>query len=436
MADALALGALGPTTGRIACSHPSDRAPMSRRGKQAAANDATPSRVRSSRNSSRGRDEGFPANRFDHQLHFDRWKGLENRDIVHERIVRLDGDERRVFQERILGLGWGFMYEDLISINVSMVREFCTNFSSAKQDHVFHRGKRIPFTETDIRCYLNIPEEAPDADQDDNFVALVKAYERGDDMNMAKMYSVIGREETNWVNDPANNTIPKSINNGILNPQATAWHKIINANIDPKTHGTNFNMKHALVIYVLMAGVTSLDFEIEGGKEGDGAGAGMERLLRRRRRWVEEPKRERDTKRERASSKRERDTVGGSSAAVVTTAVQRRSRRRRRALRRRCLTPSLKVLAVATVLPPSFCNATVISNQNRRCLRALIRHHRRSEERPLLPRRRFIFADTGCSPEKTKEKRRHDDGGWFRGAFTAVGVPATVATAQFHCRPP
>ncbi|MED6212615.1 hypothetical protein PIB30_085160 [Stylosanthes scabra] len=107
---------------------------MSRRGKQAATSDATPSRVRASTNSSRGRDEGFPANRFDHQLHFDHWKGLENRDIVHERILRLDGDERRVFQERILRLGWGFMYEDPICINVSMVREFCANFSSAKQD--------------------------------------------------------------------------------------------------------------------------------------------------------------------------------------------------------------------------------------------------------------------------------------------------------------
>ncbi|MED6221688.1 hypothetical protein PIB30_057220 [Stylosanthes scabra] len=191
---------------------------VSRRGKQAATSDATPSRVR-------GRDEGFSANRFDHQLHFDCWKWLENWDIVHERFVRLDGDERRVFQELILGLGWGFMYEHLICINVSMVREFCANFSSAKQDHVFLRGKRIPFTEADILRYLNILEEEPDADQDDDFVALVKAYERGDDMNMAEIYSVIGREETNWANDPANNTIPKSINNGILNPRA-ARHEL------------------------------------------------------------------------------------------------------------------------------------------------------------------------------------------------------------------
>ncbi|MED6208847.1 hypothetical protein PIB30_048996 [Stylosanthes scabra] len=166
----------------------------------------------------------------------------EMKDVVHERIVRLDGDEDRGFRERLLGLGWGFMYEDLVRINVSMVREFCANFCSAKQDHVFLRGKRTPFTEAHIRRYLGIPGEALDDDQDDNFVALVKAYERGDDMNMAEIYSVIGREETNWANDPANHTIPKSINNGILNPRTTAWHKIINANIDPKTHGTNFHI--------------------------------------------------------------------------------------------------------------------------------------------------------------------------------------------------
>ncbi|MED6207301.1 hypothetical protein PIB30_034502 [Stylosanthes scabra] len=205
---------------------------MSRR-RQAATDEATSSRGRVSRNSNRGRQYTFPNERFDHQLHYDRWKGMENRDIVHERIIRLDGEEETIFRNRIQGLA---------------------NFSSTKQDQLFLRGKRIPFTEADVHRYLNIPGETPDDDQDDNFEALVKAYGRGDDMNMAEIYSVIGREGTNWANDLANNTIPKSICNGILNPRVTAWHKIINANIDPKTHGTNFDMKHALLIYVLMAG--------------------------------------------------------------------------------------------------------------------------------------------------------------------------------------
>ncbi|MED6201593.1 hypothetical protein PIB30_096574 [Stylosanthes scabra] len=91
-----------------------------------------------------------------------------------------------------------------------------------------------------------------DAEVDDDFVVLAKAYERGDDMDMAEIFSVIGQEGTNWANNLAVNTIPKSLNNAILNPRATAWHKNIMANMDPKTHGTNFDMKHALLIYVLM----------------------------------------------------------------------------------------------------------------------------------------------------------------------------------------
>ncbi|MED6186248.1 hypothetical protein PIB30_065012 [Stylosanthes scabra] len=180
------------------------------------------------------------------------WKGLENRQIVHERIIRLDDDEERVLRERVFGLGWGFMYDPLIRINLSMVCESCANFSSGEQDHVFLQGKKIPFTEDNIRRHLGIHGDSPDAEVDDDFVALAKAYERGNDMDMAAIFSVIGQEGTNWANNPAINTIPKSLYNAILNPRATALHKIIMANMDPKTHGTNSDMKHALLIYVLM----------------------------------------------------------------------------------------------------------------------------------------------------------------------------------------
>ncbi|MED6158659.1 hypothetical protein PIB30_034808 [Stylosanthes scabra] len=177
---------------------------------------------------------------------------IENRDIVHERIVRIDGEEEPIFRNRIQGLGWGFMYEDLVRINVSVVREFCANFSSANQEHVFLRGKRIPFTETNIRRHLGILDDAPDADVDDAFVALAKSYEKGEDMDMAAIYAEIGREETNLADNSAVNLIPKTINNLILNPRATAWHKNMMANIDAKTHGTKFDMRHALLIFVLM----------------------------------------------------------------------------------------------------------------------------------------------------------------------------------------
>ncbi|MED6127675.1 hypothetical protein PIB30_090301 [Stylosanthes scabra] len=224
---------------------------MSRR-RQAATDEATSSRGRISRNSNRGRQDTFRNVRFDHQLHLDRWKGMENRGIVHERIVRVDGEEGPIFCNRIQELGWGFMFDDLVRINLSIVREFCANFSSATQNYVFLRGKKIPFTEAHIRGNLGILDDAPNADEDDAFIALAKTYNRGKDVNMGAIYAEIGRPENNWADNPAVNTIPNKINNSVLNAKATAWHKIIMANIDPKTHGTKFDLKQAFLIYVLM----------------------------------------------------------------------------------------------------------------------------------------------------------------------------------------
>ncbi|MED6173084.1 hypothetical protein PIB30_055983 [Stylosanthes scabra] len=224
---------------------------MSRR-RQAATDEATSSRGRPSRNSNRVRQDTFPNERFDHQLHFDRWKGMENRGNFHERIVRVDREEWPIFRNRIQELGWGFMFGDLVRTNLSMVREFCANFSSATQNHVYLRGKKIPFTEAHIHGYLGIPGDAPDADVDDAFITLAKTYKKGEDVNMGAIYAEIGWPETNWADNPADNTIPNKINNSVLNAKATAWHKIIMANIDPKTHGTKFDLKHAFLIYVLI----------------------------------------------------------------------------------------------------------------------------------------------------------------------------------------
>ncbi|MED6160583.1 hypothetical protein PIB30_052791 [Stylosanthes scabra] len=112
--------------------------------------------------------------------------------------------------------------------------------------------KRIPFTEAHIRRYLGIPVDAPDAEIDDGFMALAKSYERGEDLNMAAIYEEIDRPETNWADNPTVHIIPKTVNNSVLNARATAWHKIIMANIDPKTLGTKFDLKHAFLIYVLV----------------------------------------------------------------------------------------------------------------------------------------------------------------------------------------
>ncbi|MED6112649.1 hypothetical protein PIB30_063496 [Stylosanthes scabra] len=61
---------------------------MVHKGKEVASA-STPSRSRTTKNSNRGRDEGFPAERFDSQIHYDRWKTMEHRGITHERNIHL-----------------------------------------------------------------------------------------------------------------------------------------------------------------------------------------------------------------------------------------------------------------------------------------------------------------------------------------------------------
>ncbi|MED6138664.1 hypothetical protein PIB30_076513 [Stylosanthes scabra] len=208
--------------------------------------------ARSTKNSSRGRDEGFPADKFDSKIHHDRSKALENRGYTHERIIRFPEGEPDFFRERVEGLGLGFIYNAFVPINVTIVQEFCANFSSGEQGTVFLRGVWIPFTENDICHHLGIHFDLLGPGIDDAFVEEIKK-RKEDNLDMAMVFRVIGREDTNWANDLNIHTIPeKKLDNAILNAHASAWHKLIMANIDPKTHGTTFDMDHAIMIYVLM----------------------------------------------------------------------------------------------------------------------------------------------------------------------------------------
>ncbi|MED6138546.1 hypothetical protein PIB30_075182 [Stylosanthes scabra] len=231
---------------------------MARKGKEAAAT-STPSRSRTTKNSSRGRDDGFPADRFDSQIHYERWKTMENRGFTHERIIRLPEGEPDFWHDRIEGLGWGFMYNAFIPINITLVREFCANFSANHQDTVFLCGRRIPFTENDICRYLNIHVDLPGPGENDAFKEVTER-RKGNDLDMELVFSVIGRQGTNWANNPADDTIPeRKLDNAILNAQATSWHKLVIANVDPKQHGTTFDLNHAFLIYMLMTkGVVNL----------------------------------------------------------------------------------------------------------------------------------------------------------------------------------
>ncbi|MED6150954.1 hypothetical protein PIB30_077615 [Stylosanthes scabra] len=192
-----------PTRARTCASRSRDCAvllQMARKGKEVATS-STPSRSRTTKNSSRGRDDGFPADRFDSQIYYDRWKTMENRGYTHERIIRLPEGEPNFWHDRIEGLGWGFI---------------------------------IPFTENDIRRYLNINIDLPGQGVNDAFKEATERRNEND-LDLGMVFNVIGRQDTNWANNPVDDTIPeRKLDNNILNAKATTWHKLIIANVDPR----------------------------------------------------------------------------------------------------------------------------------------------------------------------------------------------------------
>ncbi|MED6121412.1 hypothetical protein PIB30_029899 [Stylosanthes scabra] len=121
-----------------------DRAPvqMARKGKEIAAT-STPSRSRTTKNSNQGREDAFPAERFDSKIHYDRWKAMEHRGYTHERIIHLPDEEPDFWRARLEGLS-------------------C-------QETVFLLRRRILFTENDIRRYLNIHIDLSGPGENDAF---------------------------------------------------------------------------------------------------------------------------------------------------------------------------------------------------------------------------------------------------------------------------
>ncbi|MED6110626.1 hypothetical protein PIB30_044759 [Stylosanthes scabra] len=65
---------------------------IARKGNEVASA-STPSRNHTTKNSNRGRDDGFPTEHFDSQIHYDRWKTMEHRGITRERIIRFSDRE-------------------------------------------------------------------------------------------------------------------------------------------------------------------------------------------------------------------------------------------------------------------------------------------------------------------------------------------------------
>ncbi|MED6161142.1 hypothetical protein PIB30_057934 [Stylosanthes scabra] len=91
---------------------------------------------------------------FDSQEHYERSKKVFPRGVVHERRIRFSRLQPDYMRERLEELRWLFMYNKLDCINVTLVREFYSNFSSVNQQTVFMRGKHIPFIEGFLHDFL------------------------------------------------------------------------------------------------------------------------------------------------------------------------------------------------------------------------------------------------------------------------------------------
>ncbi|MED6185713.1 hypothetical protein PIB30_059709 [Stylosanthes scabra] len=93
---------------------------------------------------------------FDSREHYERSKLISNREILHKQVINFENQGPDFMQERIVELGWSFMYNDLVDINLTIVREFYSNFSHASHETVYLRGRQIPIAENAIHYFLGI----------------------------------------------------------------------------------------------------------------------------------------------------------------------------------------------------------------------------------------------------------------------------------------
>ncbi|MED6188975.1 hypothetical protein PIB30_091081 [Stylosanthes scabra] len=178
--------------------------------------------------------------------HEERGKILEERRALHERTIKFPKGED-TFEERILTRGWGFMYEPIIPINLSWVREFYANKTKKDQREIFLRGRKITCSGSTIEKTLGIPKFRGKC----GYSEISKAY-NNKTLDMDEVLQVIGKEGATWWEDSRNPVIPTNPKKKILNYEAWMWLKLVVCNINPTRHETTLSMEIVLLIYVLM----------------------------------------------------------------------------------------------------------------------------------------------------------------------------------------
>ncbi|MED6165222.1 hypothetical protein PIB30_097507 [Stylosanthes scabra] len=161
-----------------------------------------------------------------------------------KRVINFQG-KRDTFREHIARRGWDFMYDPMIDINMTLVREFYANRNEKNQKKVYMRGRRIPCHFRDIEGVLHLPR----LEGKSKHHQAGERYDK-DDLDMNEVMQVIGREGATW---PA---VPGRLDKNLLNKDAWMWMKLVVSNITPTRHETTLGIDHVLLIYALMAGMS------------------------------------------------------------------------------------------------------------------------------------------------------------------------------------
>ncbi|MED6115113.1 hypothetical protein PIB30_087103 [Stylosanthes scabra] len=212
---------------------------MASKGKGVVRQPSTRTRGTSSR-----RQASQEAERFDTPVHAERGEILTACKVMHEQVINFRG-KRDTFQEHILARGWEFMYDPVVPINMTLVREFYANRDQKNQREVYIRGRKIPCFLGDIEIVLHISRLEGASEHK----KVGEKYEKNK-LDMDEVMQVIGREGETWPE------VPGRISSKTLNKDAWMWMKLIMCNIMPTRHETTLGADHILFIYALMKGMT------------------------------------------------------------------------------------------------------------------------------------------------------------------------------------
>ncbi|MED6196743.1 hypothetical protein PIB30_050224 [Stylosanthes scabra] len=184
--------------------------------------------------------------RFNSRRSYEKSKVVFERQILNERIIHFNEERDDFMKQRIEGLGWSYMYNDLVEINITWVKEFYSHFSMADQSTVYLRGAQIPIDVNFISSFLGIQNVVAEAD--DGYKKNVTKWKAGN-LNMDMVLATIAEPGMQW---NSYNPVSGRVDNGILNRNARGWLKMMVCNLIPIRHETTFSMETALLLYTLM----------------------------------------------------------------------------------------------------------------------------------------------------------------------------------------